>query len=137
MLAAHAMHAADEFHEIALVPPAQAPPLVAEPAPVEYAGDFRPDLVPAAEWDAKLLYKYMHYNRSNPDAIFPHIIRIVSCTSWNDLHQDFGVVFEHPVSNAEVFLTMRKAFATVCERYKTAVFAYQLVMSSTEPGRFD
>jgi len=132
--------------------PVQAPAHAAEPAGVdvatfhtydreirgftyEYSDDFRPDLVPAAKWDANLLYKYMHKNRSNPDAIFPKLLRIISCTPRHDLNCDFGVVFEHPVSKVEVELDMCKAFATVCKTYQKTAYAYQIATSSTMPGR--
>lgn len=92
----------------------------------EFSDDFRPDIAPAAQWDSNLLYRYMYQNKSKPDCIFPRIIRMVSCTPRFGTNCDFGVVFEHPVSKADVAMEMCKAFATVCREYRSVVFAFQL-----------
>lgn len=92
--------------------------------PYDFSPDFRPDRVPAAQWDAGLLYRYLYENRSKPDCVFPRLINIVSWTPRFDTNCDFGVIFEHPVTMEEVSLDMCKAFATVCKAYRLAAHAY-------------
>lgn len=91
----------------------------------ECSDDFRPDRVPAVQWDANLLYKYLYHNKWEPDCVFPRIVCIVSCTPRFGSNCDFGVVFEHPVSKAVVQLDMCRAFALVCREYRLAALAFE------------
>jgi hypothetical protein len=96
----------------------------------EFSDDFRPDSVPATQWDSNLLYKYMYHNKSKPECIFPRILRINSCTPRYGNYCDYGVVFEHPISKTCVTLEMCKAFSSVCLEYRTAVSAFQISIHS-------
>ena len=91
----------------------------------EFSDDFKPDTVPAHQWDANLLLKYLSKNRREPGCVFPRLVSILSCTPRFDTNCDFGVVFEHPKTREDVTLEMPKAFATLCDKYRLAARAYQ------------
>lgn len=91
-----------------------------------FSDDFRPDTAPANDWEAQFLHGYFTANSHLPDCIFPNIIRIESRTQRYGENCDYGVIFEHPVTNEEVpCLQMKKAFRNFNKQYRELAGIYE------------
>ena len=56
---------------------------------------------------------------------FPNIVRIVSRTQRYETNCDYGVIFEHPVTKEEVFMEMKKAFASLHTDFAFFAITYE------------